>query len=128
MRKFASTQGIILEEEGGIMLVDIFQKVCEDLYASKQPFQVVWESSELLLDKMFADYSKIGDQDYLKLTSTLSLTKKTCWFCFGSPSKATKTISAKRHSRRVETLAFQRISNKQNKVVWDFAGGGSLRV
>lgn len=99
------------------MLVDIFQKVCEDLYASKLPFQVVWESPELLLDKMFADYSKIGDQDYLKLTSTIPFIKKICWSCFVSRSKGTKSISVKKFSRKAEILALLTTRFNQKRVV-----------
>ena len=33
------------------------------------PFHMVWEHNELLMEKIFADYSKITDQDYLGLSS-----------------------------------------------------------
>ena len=34
-----------MEEDGGIMLIDIFQKICEELYSSKMPFQITWETN-----------------------------------------------------------------------------------
>jgi hypothetical protein len=40
---------MVLEEEKGIILIDIFQKVCEDLYSMKIPFQITWENSDLRL-------------------------------------------------------------------------------
>ena len=64
----------MIEEEGGVMLIDIFQKVCEELYATKMPFQLTWEGSDLRLENIFDDFSKITDDDYLKLTSNDSLT------------------------------------------------------
>jgi len=52
-------------------LIDIFQKVCEDLYSTKVPFQITWEGTFLRIEKLFDDYSKITEEDYLKLTSSI---------------------------------------------------------
>ena len=61
------------------MLIDIFQKVIEELYSSKQPFHISWEGSEERLEKMFDNYSHISDEDYLKLTSKSGFTQRTLW-------------------------------------------------
>lgn len=60
----------MVEDEKGIVLVDVFTKVAEELCLANAPIEISWEGGDFYLEKMCGDFTKISDTDFVKLISS----------------------------------------------------------
>ena len=61
---------MLIEEEKGIILLDVFTKIAEELCLASVSIEISWEGGDFYLEKMCGDFSKITDTDFVKLIST----------------------------------------------------------